>query len=174
MSERLLKVLLADEVPVMRRDPVDSETLAAAAKIVEDVRDRGEAAVIEHAIALGDLEPGQSLYVNRAELEYALAALDAHSRGVLERTAGRIKGFALAQRESVQCIEVPILGGVAGHDVALVERAGCYAPGGRFPLPSSVLMTAVTARAAGVKTVWVASPRPTIETLAAAAIAGAD
>ena len=44
--------------------------------------------------------------------------------------------------------------------VAPVERAGCYAPGGRFPLPSSVLMTAVTARAAGVAEVWVASPRP--------------
>lgn len=174
MSERLLKVLSASEVPVLRRDPVDSGTLAEAAKIVEDVRDRGEVAVIEHAVALGDLEPGQSLYVSRAELEQALEQLDEHSRGVLERTAGRIKSFALAQRASVQCMEMPILGGVAGHDVAPVERAGCYAPGGRFPLPSSVLMTAVTARAAGVQTVWVASPRPTIETLAAAAISGAD
>ena len=58
--------------------------------------------------------------------------------------------------------------------VAPVDRAGCYAPGGRFPLPSSVLMTAVTARAAGVRDVWVASPRPDDVTLAAAAVAGAD
>ncbi|HUT78662.1 MAG TPA: histidinol dehydrogenase, partial [Polyangia bacterium] len=57
---------------------------------------------------------------------------------------------------------------------APVERAGCYAPGGRFPLPSSVLMTAVTARAAGVREVWVASPRPAPATLAAAAVAGVD
>merc|ERR1711871_841365 len=51
---------------------------------------------------------------------------------------------------------------------------GCYAPGGRYPLPSSVLMTALTARAAGVPQVWVASPRPAVATLAAAHIAGAD
>jgi len=55
-----------------------------------------------------------------------------------------------------------------------VERAGCYAPGGRYPLPSSVLMTAVTARVAGVPEVWVASPKPQALSLAAAAIAGAD
>lgn len=174
MRERLLKVLAVEEIPSLRRDPVDAATLAGAAKIVEDVRERGEAAVLEHALALGDIEPGQSLFVSRAELEEARAQLDAQARGVLERTAARIEAFARAQRDSVRAIEVPILGGVAGHDVAPVERAGCYAPGGRFPLPSSVLMTAVTARAAGVETVWVASPRPTIETLAAAAIAGAD
>src|SRR5207253_886286 len=49
-----------------------------------------------------------------------------------------------------------------------------YAPGGRYPLPSSVLMTAVTARVAGVRDIWVASPKPQGLTLAAAAIAGAD
>jgi len=67
-----------------------------------------------------------------------------------------------------------IPGGAAGHTIAPVEAAGCYAPGGRFPLPSSVLMTVIPARAAGVETVWVASPRPTAATLAAAALSGAD
>ena len=52
--------------------------------------------------------------------------------------------------------------------------AGCYAPGGRYPLPSSVIMTAVTARAAGCETVVLSSPRPAPITLAAAYIAGAD
>jgi phosphoribosyl-ATP pyrophosphohydrolase/phosphoribosyl-AMP cyclohydrolase/histidinol dehydrogenase len=65
-------------------------------------------------------------------------------------------------------------GGSAGHWIAPVERAGCYAPGGRYPLPSSVLMTGLTARAAGVPEVWVASPRPAPITLAAAALAQAD
>jgi phosphoribosyl-ATP pyrophosphohydrolase/phosphoribosyl-AMP cyclohydrolase/histidinol dehydrogenase len=65
-------------------------------------------------------------------------------------------------------------GGFAIQRIAPVERAACYAPGGRHPLPSSVLMTAVTARRAGVREVIVASPRPAEVTLAAAAIAGAD
>jgi histidinol dehydrogenase len=55
-----------------------------------------------------------------------------------------------------------------------MNAAGCYAPGGRYPLPSSVIMTAVTARVAGVKTVVVSSPRPASATLAAAYLAGAD
>jgi phosphoribosyl-ATP pyrophosphohydrolase/phosphoribosyl-AMP cyclohydrolase/histidinol dehydrogenase len=50
---------------------------------------------------------------------------------------------------------VPIPGGQAGHTVAPVDVAGCYAPGGRYPLPSSVLMTAITAKVAGCKQVLV-------------------
>lgn len=56
----------------------------------------------------------------------------------------------------------------------LFVAAGCYAPGGRYPLPSSVLMTAVTARAAGCETVVLASPRPAPITMAAAHIANVD
>ena len=70
-------------------------------------------------------------------------------------------------------LEVPIPGGFAGHQVAPVEVAGNYAPGGRYPLPSSVIMTA-RPRAAGVEHVVVASPRPVPATLAAAHVSGAD
>ena len=63
-------------------------------------------------------------------------------------------------------------GGRAGDRLVPVRVAGCYAPGGRFPLPSSVLMTAVTARVAGVREVWLASPRPSREVMAAGAVAG--
>jgi phosphoribosyl-ATP pyrophosphohydrolase/phosphoribosyl-AMP cyclohydrolase/histidinol dehydrogenase len=106
-----------------------------------------------------------------------LAALDGIStadRDVLERTADRIRAFAQSQRSTLGDLDVAVPGGRAGHTVVPVVRAGCYAPGGRFPLPSSVLMTAVTARVAGVPEVIVASPRPAKATLAAAAVAGAD
>src|SRR5204862_3453619 len=82
--------------------------------------------------------------------------------------------LAVAQRGALGSVSVPVPGGVAEHRIAPMQRAGCYAPGGRYPLPSSVLMTAVTARVAGVRDVWVASPKPQALTLAAAAIAGAD
>jgi hypothetical protein len=91
---------------------------------------------------------------------------------VLERTASRIRSFALAQKHALQPMEVAVPGGKAGHSLAAVDVAGCYAPGGRYPLPSSVLMTALTARVAGVRMVVVASPRPTPVTLAAAHVAG--
>lgn len=170
----LLRVLSADDVPALRREPVDAETLSGAAAIVAEVRQRGEAALRELAERFGDLAAGAPLVIRRADLDAAREALPAPQRAVLERAAERIRTFALAQRASLSDTDVPVPGGRAGSVLRPVERAGCYAPGGRFPLPSSVLMTAVTARAAGVAEVWVASPRPTRETLAAASIAGAD
>ncbi len=161
------------EVERLRRDPVDPATLAGAQAIVDDVRARGEAALREHAERLGDVAPGAPLVLGRPALEAALAALDAEGRATLERTAARVRAFAEAQRACLRELEHPLPGGAAGHTVAPVEVAGCYAPGGRFPLPSSVLMTCVTARAAGVARVWAASPRPAPVTLAAAAVAGA-
>jgi phosphoribosyl-ATP pyrophosphohydrolase/phosphoribosyl-AMP cyclohydrolase/histidinol dehydrogenase len=112
--------------------------------------------------------------VAKGALEAAWQGLGDAERACLERTVARVRSFAEAQRSALRDLVVGIPGGRAGHTVAPVERAGCYAPGGRFPLPSSVIMTAVTARAAGVETVWVASPRPAPVTLAAAYIAGAD
>jgi phosphoribosyl-ATP pyrophosphohydrolase/phosphoribosyl-AMP cyclohydrolase/histidinol dehydrogenase len=153
---------------------IDADCRERAAAIVAEVRDGGEAALRRCAERYGDLEPGGALWHDHADLRAALARLAAADRALLERAAGRIRAFAEAQRRALLDVTVPLPGGAAGHTVAPVERAGCYAPGGRYPLPSSVLMTAVTARAAGVADVVVASPRPATVTLAAAAVAGAD
>jgi len=153
---------------------LDAKTLAAAARIVEAVRTRGEVALRKHAERFGDVLPGAPLYHDRPELARALTGLSTDDRVRLERVASRIRAFAVAQRGALGSVRVPVPGGIAEHRIAPVERAGCYAPGGRYPLPSSVLMTAVTARVAGVRDVWVATPKPQTLSLAAAAIAGAD
>ncbi|MDP3910127.1 MAG: histidinol dehydrogenase [Gemmatimonadales bacterium] len=157
-----------------RGSSVPAEALAAAAAIVEDVRQRGEPALREHAERFGEMGPREPLIVERPALDSALARLDAGDRARLERVAERIRRFAEAQRRAITDITVAVPGGRAGHRVTPVERAGCYAPGGRYPLFSSVLMTAITARTAGVPDVWVASPKPGPLVLAAAAVAGAD
>ena len=174
MTERLLRLVDAAEPTRAGRSAVAAETLDAARVIVDDVRANGEPALRAHAERLGDLQPGAPWFVGRDALDAALASLPAADRGVLERCAARVAAFADAQRASVRDIDVEVPGGRAGHTVRPVAAAGCYAPGGPFPLPSYVHMTAVTARRAGVGHVWVASPRPTQTTLAAAAIAGAD
>jgi len=173
-AERVLPKRLAEEIEPVRRAPVDAATLTQAAKLVEDVRQGGEASLRALAVRFGDLQSGQPLIRDRSALQAALDGLDAPSRGVLERTAERIRTFAQARRQACQDTHVDVAGGRAGVRLQPVHRAGCYAPGGRYPLPSSVLMTAITARAAGVSEVWVASPRPAPVTLAAAALAGAD
>ena len=169
-----LRVVAPAEVAPLRRSPTDAETLAGAADLVGRVRDGGEAALRELGERFGDLAPGDPLVHGRDALRDAAASIDPDELGVLERAAARIESFARAQRASLAEVDEPIPGGRAGHTVLPVDRAGCYAPGGRYPLVSSVLMTAIPARVAGVREVWVASPRPTASVLAAASVAGAD
>ena len=174
MKTARLRRISPDRLPSILRDPVDAETLASASRIVEDVRARGDEALIEYARRLDDLKPGAPLLLSRAELRAAFESLDPKVRDLLERTKKRIETFAFSQRQCLLESTVSFEGGCAGHRVTPVDTAGCYGPGGRFPLPSSILMTTVTARTAGVRRVIAASPRPTVETLAAAYVGGAD
>jgi len=171
---RLLRWVGADEILQQRRRVVDEATLRGASRIVEDVRARGELAVREHSERFGDCDEGDALRVDRAQLQAALAALAKSDREVLERTAARITAFAEAQRAGLLPLDTAVPGGRAGHRWLPVASVGAYAPGGRHPLPSSVLMTVIPARVAGVADVVVAAPKPTPITLAAAALAGAD
>jgi phosphoribosyl-ATP pyrophosphohydrolase/phosphoribosyl-AMP cyclohydrolase/histidinol dehydrogenase len=163
-----------DELVARPRAVLDADTLARAARIVADVEQGGEEEALKHAARLDGFQPGDRWHFDRGALEAALARIPVGMRGDLEAMAARIDRFARAQRAALTDVDVEVSGGRAGHMVLPVARAGCYAPAGRFPLPSSLLMGAVTARAAGVREVWVASPRPSDTMLAAAAIGGAD
>jgi phosphoribosyl-ATP pyrophosphohydrolase/phosphoribosyl-AMP cyclohydrolase/histidinol dehydrogenase len=153
---------------------IPQEVIARTRDIVADVAGGGDAALRRHAGELDGLGPDEPLVLHRSEMESALASLSSEVQSLLARTAERIGRFAAAQRKSLPDLDLDLPGGRAGHRVMPLEVAGCYAPGGRYPLPSSVLMTAVTARAARVPTVVVASPRPCALMVGAAAVAGAD
>jgi len=157
-----------------RRSSFDPVVLSDAMRIVQNVQQNGVDALRGYARRFDDLSDDAPLVIHRAQLREALTSLPGGQRSVLERIADRIQQFAEAQRRCISELRMDVAGGWCGHAVAPVQSAGCYAPGGRYPLPSSVLMTAIPARVAGVRDVWVASPRPTQSTLAAAAIAGAD
>ena len=170
---RLRRISAAD-VGRARQPAVPPGMIAPVLEIVEAVREGGEAKLRELAERWDGLEAGGALTRTPRELTAALESLPRASREVLERTAGRIEHFARAQLESAAPVDAAVEGGRAGDRLVPVRVAGCYAPGGRFPLPSSVLMTAVTARVAGVREVWLASPRPSREVMAAGAVAGVD
>ncbi len=146
--------------------------IAPVLEIIESVREGGEARLRELAERWDGLEAGGALVRTPREMRAALESLPGADREVLERAAGRIEHFARAQLKSAAPVDVAVEGGRAGDRLVPVRVAGCYAPGGRFPLPSSVLMTAVTARVAGVREVWLASPNPSREVMAAGAVAG--
>ena len=174
MTAAALSRVTPAETSRLCRPPVDDETLTAAGRIVGEVRSKGEAAVRRFATEFGERSADEPLLLDRHAMEQALASLGAADRQALERAAARIRDFAQAQRDSIVDVDIPVPGGRAGHTVEPIEAAGCYAPAGRYPLPSSVLMTAITARVAGCARVVVASPGADPVTLAAAAIAGAD
>ncbi|ELR11500.1 histidinol dehydrogenase [Acanthamoeba castellanii str. Neff] len=174
-KEVALKRLQIAEVWDLRRDVVDKKTREIVEEILNDVRDKGEEALVRQSVRLGDLKSKEEPYLRSQEdMKAAYLSLTPDQQSLLQRTADRVRAFAVAQKASIQSVQVPIPGGQAGHTVAPVDVAGCYAPGGRYPLPSSVLMTAITAKVAGCKQVLVASPNPAPVTLAAAYVAGAD
>jgi histidinol dehydrogenase len=148
------------------RETVDVAPILAA------VRERGDAAVAEFEARFGGGETSD-LRVSRDELAAALEALDADVRAGLETAIENVRAVAeagldaeaevrLDEGQTIRLREVP------------VRRAAVYAPGGQHPYPSSVVMGAVTARAAGVDEVVLAAPggHPTI--LAAAALCEVD
>lgn len=173
-TSKLLPLISADRIADVRPDPLDPATLEKTRVILEDVRQRRDEALSEYARQYGDRQPGEALVIDRDRLQSAARSLPAGQRALLERVADRIRDFARRQLAGIGDLETAVPGGRAGHRILPVATAGCYAPGGRFPLPSSVLMTVIPARVAGVATVWLASPKPAPITLAAAAVAGAD
>lgn len=157
-----------------RKTRHDASVGEVAGRIVEDVRELGEQGLRKHAERLGDVEPGAPLVWGKDRLESAFNSLDVPTRELLARVHNRVGTFARAQLESISDLDVEVDGGRAGHHWLPVGSVGAYAPGGRYPLPSSVLMTVTPARVAGVASVWLASPHPTAVTAAAAHVADAD
>jgi histidinol dehydrogenase len=143
------------------------------ARIVRDVRARGDAAVREHAERLDGLAPGQGLEVTRDELAAALATLDGAVRAGLEVAIANVGAVARAGVAGDVPVQLPQGQRVVLREVP-VARAAIYAPGGRHPYPSTVVMGVVTARAAEVEEVVVAAPGSHPVILAAAALCGAD
>jgi phosphoribosyl-ATP pyrophosphohydrolase/phosphoribosyl-AMP cyclohydrolase/histidinol dehydrogenase len=173
----LLAVKSAAEASVreVKSDPFDDETWLSTKKVIGDVKSRGREAVLDYAQKYNEIESVENpkLLLSRDELRQAYESLDVKTRGVLDRTASRIKAFAEAQRGSISALSVSVCGGRTGHSLLPIASAGCYAPGGRYPLPSSVMMTAITANVAGVSRIIVASPKPNTIVKAAAFISGA-
>lgn len=170
----LLQRKHTNEIRRVATTGIDDSTLAEARAIIERVRSGGLGAIREYAAAFGECDSLSPIVRSRDEMRSALGRLDAATRAALEAASRRIGAFARAQRASITDIDIEVPGGRAGHTIVPMESAACYAPGGRYPLPSSVLMTAIAARAAGVERVVVASPNSTDVMLAAAALADAD
>jgi histidinol dehydrogenase len=147
--------------------------------ILEAVRRDGDAAVIEYTRRFDrrEVAVAADLEIPLFRLEQALAAIPTEQREALESAAARIRRYAERQKmDSWRYTEED--GTVLGQQVTPLDRAGLYVPGGKAAYPSSVLMNAIPAKAAGVEELIMVVPTPGGEVnelvLAAAAVAGVD
>ena len=143
----------------------DAATERRVAKIVNDVRRGGDEALTRYARRLDGLE--DPIEVSAAEIREAAARVPSDVRAALRAAARNIR--AVARRQVPQPWRARVDRGVVVEQrVVPLDRVGCYVPAGRYPLPSSLLMTAIPASAAGVQEIVVACPRPAPVVMAAA------
>ena len=141
--------------------------------IVTDVRKRGDAGLRKYAVKFDGLAKDAALLVSRAEMKTAWEATAPELQTAMRAAQGHIRAFAVMQRLKEWTVSPGPRGAfTVGQIVRPLESVGCYVPGGRYPLPSTLLMTVTPAQVAGVERIVVCSPKPARETLAAAWLAG--
>jgi histidinol dehydrogenase len=155
---------------VLERKQNDAGCEAIVKPIIEAVRRRGDEALIEYARqfdGLGD----QPLLIPQSALADAAAGMSAGMRSAVEEAIGNIRQFAQLQLPRERFEEFSS-GRKLGWIVRPLSAVGCYVPSGRYPLPSTLLMTAVLAQTAGVPRICVTSPKPSLEILGCAHLLG--
>ena len=133
----------------------------ATAKIIEDVRERGDRALVELTNKFDDRNVSEfvDLVVDRSTLEASWRSISVSDRASLETAAQRIQEYHVQQRE-VSFEWTDSLGNRLGQRIVPLDRVGIYVPGGQAVYPSTVLMTAIPAQVAGVGEIAVTVPAP--------------
>jgi histidinol dehydrogenase len=148
-----------------------SRVEAVVRRILAEVRKSGDRALLKYAAEFDGLTKGQALLVSHEEMKAAWENTAPELQAAMMVARGNIFAFAEAQLPEEWTIS-PVDGVMTGQIVRPLESVGCYVPGGRYPLPSTLLMTVTPAQVAGVERIVVCSPKPAKETMAAAWLAG--
>jgi sulfopropanediol 3-dehydrogenase len=143
-----------------------------------DIEKRGDAAVRDLSIKFDGWDR-EDYRLSQAEIDMCVGSLTAQDIKDIEFAQAQVRNFAQVQRDSIRDVEVETLPGVVlGHKNIPVNAAGCYVPGGKYPLLASAHMSVITAKVAGVERVITCAPpfegKPARAIVAAQAMAGAD
>jgi len=156
----------------------DAQVRSTVESILKDIEERGDAAVREYSRKFDGWEP-HSFALSQGQIEAAVGQLSSREIEDIRFAQTQIRNFAQIQRDSMHDVEVETLPGVIlGHRHIPVNAAGCYVPGGKYPLIASAHMSVLTAKVAGVPRVvatappYQGAPHPAI--VAAMHFAGAD
>jgi histidinol dehydrogenase len=174
MMMRILEGLARDRFvrAVEERGAHDlAEVEPAARRIVSNVRRKGDSALRRYARRWDGLGSSEPLRVPEADLHEAWQRTPPELQDAIAQAAVNIRTYCEWQKPEEWRREIQP-GVSVGQLVRPIEAVGCYVPGGRYPLPSTLLMTVIPAQVARVPQIRVVSPRPAQATLAAAAFLG--
>ena len=162
----MIRILPISQAGVLRarKTQLLSDAEAVVAPIIADVRDRGDAALLDYARKFDGFD-GDSVLIQPK------GVLGPDFEKAIERAARNIREFAQMQLPQEKMIEFSD-GRRLGQVVRPIASMGAYVPAGRYPLPSTLLMTIIPAQVAGVPMTCVACPRPSTEILGTAAKLG--
>jgi len=175
----MLRIIRSTDKPALARLMRSRATSLAsaervAARILEDVRQNGDRALVRYAKKFDGLDLGKTGFeVTRQEIQAAHRQVP---RGFVAALRVAVRNLrAVARRQLPRAWQTTTSAGVkVSQIVRPLERVACYVPGGRFPLPSTVLMSVIPAQIAGVKEIIVTSPRPAPAVLVAADFLGVE
>ena len=162
-----------NEIPDEFFANIEFETISSVNDIIDDVKKSGDGALIKYSRQFGDglLD---SLEVSKDEIKKAYKNVDKKTIDAIKTAIDNVQLFAQKQLECLKNLDTEYDGIKLGHRIIPLKRAGCYIPGGNYPLPSTAVMTIVPAKIAGVKEVIACSPRIKDVTIVACDMAGAD
>jgi histidinol dehydrogenase len=170
----MLRILPLDQAQtfITRKAVRLAEAEQTVAPILDAVRKRGDEAVLEYARKFDGLT-GRDLSIPPAEWRAAESKMTPELMSALNTAAKNIREYAELQLPQETWVRFPD-GRRLGYVIRPLESMGAYIPAGRYPLPSTILMTVIPAQVAGVKTICVTSPRPTAEILITAKLLGVE
>ncbi|MBI2576894.1 histidinol dehydrogenase [Candidatus Woesearchaeota archaeon] len=141
-------------------------------RILDDVKEKGDSAVLAYSKKFdGAFE--KDFEITEGQVKAAFHQADPAALKALKTAALNITRFSKLQAAQLKSFSVTKKGCTIGQKVIPLARVGCYVPGGRYPLPSSALMSIIPAKAAGVREIIACSPNINPVTIAAASLAGA-
>jgi histidinol dehydrogenase len=168
----MLRILALDQAQsfVTRKAVRLAEAEKTVAPILHAIQERGDEALLEYARKFDNLE-GNTFTIPEAEWQAAEARVSPEFMTALETASNNIRQYAKMQLPQETWAELPG-GRRLGCIVRPLESMGAYIPAGRYPLPSTLLMTVIPAQVAGVPAICVTSPHPSAEILATAKFLG--
>ncbi len=151
---------------------IEFSSIESVKEIIQNVKTNGDSAVLEHTKQFdGEIN---NIEVTKEEIENAYKNVDEETISAIKTAIKNVREFSLKQLKCLKPLDTKVDGIKLGHKLIPIKTAGCYIPGGNYPLPSTAIMTIVPAKTAGVAKVIACSPKIKDVTIVACDLAGAD